>query len=813
MRGLKKIVIIYFAVVGLTIHIVLAISVFMFADMINWDWYAINRFWHKADVTINQLKPSNITTTPRFPLHVLEGKIKRTYPRILLPELSNWNQKTPSVLIQARQKLYREYGKTVYNPCEFRDMLSQTVCWLMFHKQGIDKKILTVLRNKSFSKPNAMGSYGNVWSFVLVYDLLWNNPNITADDKLLFENRLRKLLKQYLQILNQNSASLWHGRTTLASIAWLIAIVLDVENPENQALITQAQAHFLDVVDAIALTEVWPSGYNYWIQNRALLFVLASSAYLNGVSQSQYHEKIKYLVERIGLWHIYMTRPDNKIEGYGDEGSRIDLKDETRRVIDLIAQITKNPVFATYSDYLEHLYQAQSYNSGYRWGFLLFNDPSITPLSDVDITDLSGLERYLPTAEIFGAKASNHVFIRPKWGKNQTFINFRAGHHFTHHQHYDAGHISIFKGNPLAINSSVYAGIKTDNRLNYSVRTIAKNSLLILRPNEIVKPNRFFKHNVSDGGQRVITPTGSAVTSVKDWKDNLYHNQYFAGGELIHFIDKPKQYVSVAVDLTRAYNSIWYDDNHQGGKVKLVTRNLWYYYPNDQLIIFDRIVATNKRYLKKWLLHTVSKPRALEDTPKVLRGKLDNGILESRSKHLLVQNRNSYLDIRVIYPEKPVVRFVGGGDYQYYVEDDADESDLNGHNYNQGAVSEPWFDEGFWRIELQPSHMAMDDHFLVVLSPTLDSPSRRRNMTPLNIQGKAYGLQSEDFAVIFLENSHQNLSFEIKKLQQKVYIVGCRPLQKMTVDIGRKPIVLQANSSGIVVIEANAGTTKVGLHP
>ena len=95
---------------------------------------------------------------------------------------------------------------------------------------------------------------------------------------------------------------------------------------------------------------------------------------------------------------------------------------------------------------------------------------------------------------------------------------------------FSAGHFTIFKGAPLAINSATYSGnIFTPNRLDYAIRSIAANTLLVLRPGERVQPNRFFKDNVAAGGQRVVLPTGSDIRSVADWMHNLDHGLHLQG--------------------------------------------------------------------------------------------------------------------------------------------------------------------------------------------------------------------------------------------------------------------------------------------
>lgn len=265
-------------------------------------------------------------------------------------------------------------------------------------------------------------------------------------------------------------------------MAWLTAVTLNThDSPRLQGLVSRAQGHFLDLIRALEITEAWPEGYNYWIQNRGMVISLAASAYVNGLVNARHKDRILTLLRRIGLWHIYATRPDNRIENLGDEGSRVDLKDETRRVIDIIAQITRDPVFSGYSRYLQQLHGVESYYAGYRWGIRLFNDPTlINPAFTASATlekgaaNLTFLDTQLSRAELFGRGGMNQIYIRSDWSPSATFISFRAGHTFAHHGHYDAGHFTVFKGAPLAINSSVYGNYMSANRLNYSIRTVAK---------------------------------------------------------------------------------------------------------------------------------------------------------------------------------------------------------------------------------------------------------------------------------------------------------------------------------------------------
>ncbi|MDH5551916.1 MAG: hypothetical protein OEX82_01145, partial [Nitrosomonas sp.] len=545
----------YLAVVGLLAHVAV-----IFAIVAGMKYFQLtpSQFFVKAVEKSPIEMPwvaDALSPTPRFASHALDGQLRAKHPRILLPELSAWSGRGMPDLFSKHLALYEKKGIQDFDSCgASHNVMAMAACWVSSGDVGVASRLISELKDFQLQTPNASGQYGNGWELAFAYDLIANYSGLAQDDRVLIESKIEHGLQDYLRILDDSSPSLWHGRTSLASMAWLAAVTLDVNASQQRLkLISRAQGHFLDVIRALELTEGWPEGYNYWIQNRGLVVSLAASAYINGLENAQHKARILALLKRVGLWHIYATRPDNRIENLGDEGSRVDLKDETRRVIDVIAQTTRDPIFASYSQYLEQLHGRESYYRAYRWGLRLFNDPTINSLpilsasgvTEKNTANLLAFNAQLPHADLFGRGGLNQAYIRSDWSPSATFISFRAGHTFTHHGHYDAGHFTIFKGTPLAINSSSYGEYTGSNRLNYSIRTVAKNSLLILRPGEKVQPNRFFQSNVADGGQRVILPTGSAVQSVADWAKKLDSGRHLAGGRINHYQALYGEYVYI----------------------------------------------------------------------------------------------------------------------------------------------------------------------------------------------------------------------------------------------------------------------------
>ena len=747
----------------------------------------------------------------QFSAHVADGRIRNTHPRILLPELVAWSGSGAPPLMQQRVAHYRRLGMIDFDPCKTGgDVVNLVACWVSSGDPSVANRLREVLKRFKVETPDVQARYGNAWQLALAYDLLSLYPQFSVDERVLVESKIEYALREYLRLLDDPSPSLWHGRTTLASMAWLCAVVLEPTDSRSR-LFARAQGHFLDVIRAVEITEGWPEGYNYWIQNRGFTFALAASAYLNGLENSANQDRIRELLRRVGLWHVYATRPDNRIEGLGDEGSRVDLKDETRRVVDIIAQATRDPTLARFSRYVEKLHGRASYYRDYRWGFRLFNDPSLSEGIDVG-PDLKSFQALLPQAEVFGRGGLNLAYIHSDWSPTETFISFRAGQTFTHHGHYDAGHFSLFKKEPLAINSSTYgAGYTKPHRLNYAIRTVAKNSLLIMRPGEEVKPNRFFSQNVADGGQRVIIPTGSSVRSVADWAAKRKSGPYFSGGQIDSFEYRNDRFVYISSDLTKAYNTPERDEGGRGGKVREVRRRMVYLFNEDRLIVNDRIVSTDASYMKKWLLHTVNKPKLNDE--RVLKGTRRNGISESTAAVATIRNGDGYLRVDRLYPQDAVIRLVGGPDYQFYVESDGDDSDLDGDNFSDGAALSPWFDIGMWRMEIQPGTPRLKDEFLVVLSPGVNG-SELNDVHTVKLSGaEAKGVIAGQEMVVFLVDDKRG-RLEIPSVMEakRLLVVGMPPLMEVRIRDQLGGRVIRSSSAGTIDVEGVRGGNGVSLR-
>jgi hypothetical protein len=719
-----------------------------------------------------------LAPSPRHTEFVLDGTIRAGHPRLFPRETAWWHSPAARGRGAGALDLYREAGLRAPQAllhCAAPSAVLLAICYDFTGDRGAAERGVSRLADevRALTIPENALSVGRStghWQLALAYDLLFAYDGFAPDRKAAIEATVARGVARYLSFLDGDELSLWHSRSSVAAEAWFMAAVLDQGNPDYADLTRRAQAYFLDAIDGLALTEAWPGGYNYWINNRALLFALGAAAYLNATENAAQADRVRRTVLSAALWSVYASRPDRRVEGLGDEGPRVDQKDETRRAIDLVAQLTRNPVLATYSRYLETLYGDESYYSGYRWAFPILNDPTVRPFAAEPAGDIATLGGRIPGARLFGRGALNLGFIRSGWGPDDTMISLRAGANLSHHGHYDAGHFTLFKGAPLAVNASRYYEVFDRLRLDFAIRTVAKNSILILRPGEDVTPNRFFPESIAAGGQRITMPTGSAIRDVSAWRDNLFRGLHLEAGTVAGWRHEEGGFTYAATDIGAAYNRPDFDAGGSGGKAEAVTRELLYLRAEDLLLVRDRVVSVEPGYAKKWLLHTVNRPRL--DGLRVLRGGESDGILESRADTAFVENGPGRLVVQRLAPAEAIVRLVGGPNHRFYVETDGDDGELDGRTIDGANADRPWFDPSAWRIEIRPAEAEKRADFLVALLPSTGS-FRTDRVTPVPmLAGRGVAVATADSVVVFAEPGDRELRFRIPGNQRRIYVLG-----------------------------------------
>lgn len=264
-----------------------------------------------------------------------------------------------------------------------------------------------------------------------------------------------------------------------------------------------------------------------------------------------------------------------------------------------------------------------------------------------------------------------HVYARSSWDEDATYFFFKASDRFTAHQHLDVGHFAIYKHGELIGDGGHYAAFGSAHDVNYHLRTIAHNTILVHDPAETWPGIRAGNVTGNDGGQHHNWPHhNGAVIDPQDWQKD---KKLYDIAEVIAFEDKG-DYLYVAADCTRAYSR---------SKVDYFTRQIVFVRPGT-FVIFDRVRSKDPAFKKTFLLQAMSTP-------------------ERDGSGLVVTNGKGRLFIQTLLPATPAVRLVSGDDLYRY----------DGKSYPPGRDTGP---APQCRIEISPPKANDIDYFLHVLT-------------------------------------------------------------------------------------------------
>jgi hypothetical protein len=292
--------------------------------------------------------------------------------------------------------------------------------------------------------------------------------------------------------------------------------------------------------------------------------------------------------------------------------------------------------------------------------FLYEEDPD-APL------DLKGF----PLAHL--ASGVGKVYARSDWTDDATWFRFECGDLWNHHQHFEVGNFEIFRREPLATESGEYHDYLSSHSVNWLLRTIAHNCILVYQPDETWSTMRDGGRNAyaNDGGQ--TKKWEWVVDTVAAWKQR---QEQFELGSIVGYENRP-EFLFVAGDCTKA---------HAPSKLAAWVRQIVFVRPHT-FVIFDRVLSTRPEYEKTWLLHCRYEPQIAGNTTTIANGA-------------------GRLTVQTLLPERPVVRKVEGYTYRGQTFDPP--------QTGQSATANRW------RVEVLPAEAQTEDIFLHVL--TTDEP-------------------------------------------------------------------------------------------
>jgi hypothetical protein len=179
--------------------------------------------------------------------------------------------------------------------------------------------------------------------------------------------------------------------------------------------------------------------------------------------------------------------------------------------------------------------------------------------------DVDAKQAPLTTAPLsWFAPDVGRAYSRSDWSDRATWLSFSAGPQFAIRQHLDALSLVIFHQTLLMPPSGGYDGLRSSYALNYGIRSLGQNTLLIKDPQEYswydlrgeVKPKGAF---TNDGGQRAwsaFDKKGNAIknlpwtaSSLKEWEAN---RDIYKAAEIETVENKPR-FTYMRANATSAY--------------------------------------------------------------------------------------------------------------------------------------------------------------------------------------------------------------------------------------------------------------------
>ena len=394
-------------------------------------------------------------------------------------------------------------------------------------------------------------------------------------------------------------------------------------------------------------------------------------------------------------WRVWITRPhDGKQQRFNDSG----FPTPGVSFPALLASRYRDSRVQWQAN--RHWERARKDSWGYPnaslWQWVLWYDP------DLEEKPLRYPEQ--PQARHF--QGVGQVVFRSGWDKDATFAVLKAqSFRSSGHRHADENDFVITKKGALAIDSGVYQRGPGGHLYNYFVRTVAHNTITVYDPEEDTggRPN--------DGGQyqglwRKISGDSPAFGS---------HGVYYPGSPLmiggITAFETNPRYSYALGDVGRAYSP---------HKVKLFTRQM-VFLPPDYFVIFDRVTSTKPEFTKRWLLHTVNRPR-------------------QQGRTVVVTEGQGKLFSQTLLPEDARIQLVGGPGKDFWVD---------GKNYPP-PQPERAVEAGAWRVEVYPGSPRTEDYFLHFLYAADEGTAAAPTATLLKVsdgvglefraEGKSYRL-------------------------------------------------------------------------
>lgn len=317
----------------------------------------------------------------------------------------------------------------------------------------------------------------------------------------------------------------------------------------------------------------WPEGWDYdrhgTVPALTLWLALRSAGGPDFVSHS------RYLDDKLRWYLLGLLPSENYLLPLGDN----DFPGVTPFWYDLHLLAMASAAEGPHAPYLRDYLDRTPVQGGSALSTFCFVDPA-GPRRDW---------KTLPTDYFAGGVGT--AAWRSSWEKDASYVAVQASDHFVYHQQNQDGALYLYRNAPLAWRSGVYDGRVHDHNVNYVIRTVAANCMLVTDPKEQFRgPDGV--EAVNDGGQVIGNwrPKADSLERLQQMRED--RESYVDRVTWLAYESGP-DYGYAAFEYGRAYRI---------GKVPEAIRQVVFLKP-DWVVVLDRVTSGDPSFQKTFVLH------------------------------------------------------------------------------------------------------------------------------------------------------------------------------------------------------------------
>lgn len=226
----------------------------------------------------------------------------------------------------------------------------------------------------------------------------------------------------------------------------------------------------------------WPEGYDY--DRHGGLYALKFLLGWRSAGLGDHFSGSRYWRDKTD-WLLHGTSPDGSIiHGYEDNDFPFPMRHD-REMLTVLAREYGDGRAVWWIDSFADTLEPRPFLE------FIFTDRSVKPSPP----------EALPTGYL--VPGLGLALMRSSWERDASYVAFHCGPWYTYHQHAAQGSFTAWRGRPLVIEPGVYDGEVNKLYVNWRIRSISHNCLLVFDPEERFHGPEAVPNPANDGGQMI----------------------------------------------------------------------------------------------------------------------------------------------------------------------------------------------------------------------------------------------------------------------------------------------------------------------